>query len=345
MKNYMILTNPEDIPGNGFIIDDKLQRTFCKCGFVEGFVIKQCPLCGNTDFLTKGISETYLKVEEGVLYLETKRTYYDVARTQSVKTRVTTRSRYEKSKFIHVSNSVAEQYFDDPMVDQFPDMKVAKYLYHKLPKMYNSWFTANRFCTAVMDNYGEISEELIDSICHELGEKSLLHKIDAISSYSNSLKYVVNTLNNMPVVERLLCDCHLVLKSILLSKKYSIASIPVGIKTIIYSYWLGKHISDVQCDQHLAIFSALNIQQCNVDAMIKYYKDNYTNITRDDTATREYLLWLVQNPSGTFKDFNLYKNLEILDKQYGNKKISLCTDNLYQNTAQFFIELSNQINQ
>lgn len=344
MKNYMVLTNPEDIPGKGFIINDKLQRTFCKCGFVDSSILKECPICGNTEFMpSSGTSETYLKNESGILYVETKKTYYDVVRNQSVKTRVMPKTRYETNKLMHVSNAVAEQYFDDPIVDQFPNIKVAKYLYKKLPKMYNSWFTANRFCNAVADNYGTISEELIDTICCEFGEQALFHKIDAAASYSRNLKDVVKTLGEMQIVDRLLCDCPQVFKSVLLSRRYSLSSIPVGVKSIIYSYWSAKYISDNQCDQHISIFSSLNMAPCHTEAMIKYYKDHYANIRHDDKYACEYLTWLNRNPMGTFKDFNIDKNLAVLDKQYGSKIVSACTDELYQNAAQFFIELANQI--
>lgn len=344
MKNYMVLTNPEDIPGKGFIVSDKLERTFCKCGFIESGVFKECPICGNTDFVMPcGVSETYFKVEAGVLFLETKVTSYDVARNQQVKTRVTTRVRYNTNKFMHLQNGEAEKYFDDPITEQFASIRVAKYLYRKLPKMYNGWFTANRFCNAIENIYGTVSEELVDTICNEFGDKSLYQKIDYASSYSKSIKDIVSELKSMSLIDRMLCDCPQVFKDVLLVKRYSLKNINDNLKSLIYAYWSGNYIHMDACSRHLSIFSYLPITEQNIDAVIKYYKDNYVNITAGDVVTPKFVAWLASNPLGTFKDFNLYENLAVLDKQYGIKKVNVCTDSLYQNSAQFFIDLANQV--
>ena len=344
MKNYMVLTNPEDIPGKGFIINDKLQRTFCKCGFVDSAVLKECPICGNKEFIqSKGISETYFKIELNVVYLETKRTYYDVARTQQTKTRVVSKVRYETNKFMHVSNAEAEKYFNDPIIDQYPAIKTARYLYNKLQRTYNTWFIVNRFCNAVEDYYGTVSEELVDEICNEIGDKFLHLKIDYISSYSRGIKDAVNVLKSMSVVDRLLCDCPQVFKSVLLVKRYSLSDIDTSLKSLIYAYWSGNYISGDACDRHLAVFAPLSIPAKTTDAIVKYYKDNYIRIKQNDETTPRFVAWLNNNPLGTFKDFNLYQNLAVLDKQYGSKVVNTCTDELYQNSAQFFIELANKI--
>ena len=344
MKNYMVLTNPEDIPGKGFIVNDKLQRTFCKCGFVESEIFAECPICGNKEFISsRGLSETYLKIDDGILYLETKRTHYDVVRNQSVKTRVVSKVRYETNKMIHVSNCDAEKYFYDPMIDQFPAIKVSRYLFEKLPKVYNSWFVFNRFCNAVETAYGKISEQLIDEILNEFGDKNLFMKIDYASSYSRSIKDVVTELQGMQVLDRLLCDCPQVFRGQLLARKYSLKKIEQNIKSIIYAYWNGNYISGDACDRHIAIFDKLDISPNDVDAMIKYYKDNYVNMNNHDVTSVAFANWLKNNPLGTFKDFNLEQNLNVLDKQYGSKLVSKCTDDIYDNAAQFFIGLAKQI--
>ena len=345
MKNYMILTNPEDIPGKGFIISDKLERTFCKCGFIESGVFKECPICGNKEFvMPAGISETYFKVEQGILFLETKITSYDVVRNQQVKTRVLSRVRYNTNKFMHLQNGEAEKYFDDPMTDQFDTIRISKYLYKKLPKMYNSWFTVNRFCNAVKDIYGTVSEKLVDDICNEFGSKSLYQKVEHASSYSKSIKDIVSELKSMSLIDRMLCDCPQVFKEVLLVRRYSLKDIHENIKSIIYAYWSGNYIHMDTCSRHLATFARLPVTNQNVDAVIKYYKDNYVNMRSGDLVTPKFVAWLEFNPLGTFKDFNLYENLAVLDKQYGVKKVNVGTDSLYQNSAQFFIDLANQIN-
>lgn len=352
VKKYMLISNWADFPEvKGLqVIDGNLYRTFCHCGFTACETLKECPICGNTEFIRGNQTKSrYELMNLDDMIVKYHRYYYKIIKNGLTQTQI---SRQLNTEIVYVNNChyhIDDILTDVPELKEVAPMKLAialrEHLYdiNVMKRDSTSWYVHDhfryivKFCTAVYAQNKNVSlEEMCDWLQYCYGG-DVLEKVRWVSNSKDIAQSFKGLRNVSPIVQvfakdlaiwRLVCD-----KPTIYNKMDPV------IGELIAAYYSEGYLENIQSLVDMVYDYSFDDNKRVM--FTKYFKEMYANAGYKWSELKEMLDYMKENDFENAKDYFFQQNYQRLVNGYGEKKVHAILNDIYKHPANMLIQLVN----
>ena len=354
MKNYIKITNFSEFPNiKGLHVSEgNLVRTFCSCGYVECSIVKTCPDCGNTEFvsnkqkivvnqLVKAASNSY----EDPLALYESSSYCTIARNQTPTTKIImSKAGNYTTLMANISNSNIVKYFDCPEFLAHTEYVVAKEMFLK----YNDkmqWSNMLRFVLKVKRDCGSaFCMEKVQEVIDYFGENNLATKLQHLTTSYKSLTIpdMTKLIETMHPTMRAICDYSSPFQYFVCNGHANEGNcLPTELLDFLYAYMAGRYLAQNQIDRIICTLYDKKIEYHHVDPIIKFIKECYADINSNTWCLIPFIDFINIHGFTSVKDYFLHRNALYLTRSYKKNIVDEAMLDVYTNPAQALINIAN----
>lgn len=351
-KKYMHVTNWDDFPEvKGLqVADGNLYRTFCHCGFTACETLKECPICGNKEFIRANQTKSrYELLDLKSMTVKYHRYYYKIVKTGVAHTQI---ARQLNTEIVYVTNChyhVDDILADVPELTTIAPIKLAlalrEHLYDlKIMKRdVNSWYAHDhfrhliQFCNNAYEQNTNISlEEICDWLPYCYGG-DVVEKLRWLSTNHNIEKSFKGLQTVSPIIQ--VCAKDLGLWRLVCDRPSIYNHIDPVVGELIAAYYSEGYIDNVR--DLIDMVCEYSFDDNQRIMFTKFFKEMYANAGYKWLEMGAMLDYIKENSFENAKDYFFQHNYQRLVNGYGEKKVNAILHDIYKHPADMIIQLVN----